>query len=54
MRNPHNKYQGVKGPLLAAVCIQKYWRRFKAYTAYSQLKFLMTKATIIQRKYRLY
>ena len=54
MRNPQNKYQGVKGPLLAAVCIQKYWRRFKAYTAYSQLKFLMTKATIIQRKYRLY
>jgi hypothetical protein len=27
---------------------------FKAHTAYSQLKFLMGKATIIQRRFRLF
>ena len=34
--------------------IQTYWRRHKAYSAFAQLKFLMAKATTIQRKYRLY
>jgi len=27
---------------------------YKAYTAYNQLKFLMQKATIIQRRFRLF
>jgi hypothetical protein len=36
------------------VCIQKNWRRYKAYSAYSQLRYLMEKSTIIQRKFRLY
>jgi hypothetical protein len=54
LNSPSRKFKGPKGPEFASVCIQKYWRRFKAFTAYSQLKFLMAKATVIQRKFRLY
>ena len=54
IKNPKNRFKGPYGPVLAAIHIQKNWRRFKAYSAYSQLKFLMEKATIIQRKFRLY
>ena len=39
---------------MAAIHIQKNYRRFKAYSAYAQLKYLMEKATVIQRRYRLY
>jgi len=54
IRNPRKKFKGPKGPDLAAICIQKNWRRFKAYTAFTLLKFSMSKATIIQRRWRLY
>ena len=54
INNPRNKYRGPNGPVLAAVKIQTVWRRHKAFSAFSQLKFLMLKATIIQRKFRLY
>lgn len=47
-------FKGPKGPKLAAVTIQKNWRMYKAHTAYTQLKYLMGKATIIQRRFRLY
>ncbi len=40
-------FKGPKGPELAAITIQKNWRKYKAHTAYTQLKFLMGKATII-------
>jgi hypothetical protein len=52
--NPRLKFKGPMGPVLAAVHIQKNYRRFKAYSAYAQLKYLMEKATVIQRRYRLY
>lgn len=54
IKNPKQRFKGPYGPVLAAIHIQKNWRRYKAYSAYSQLKFLMEKATIIQRKFRLY
>ena len=54
VKNPRNKYKGPNGPVLAAIKVQTVWRRHKAYSAFSQLKFLMIKATIIQRKFRLY
>lgn len=47
-------FKGPQGPELAAVTIQKNWRMFKAFTAYTQLKFLMSKARLIQRKFRAY
>lgn len=40
-------FKGPKGPELAAITIQKNWKMYKAFTAYTQLKFLMKKATII-------
>lgn len=52
--NPKFKFKGPMGPVLAAIHIQKNYRRFKAYSAYAQLKYLMEKATVIQRRYRLY
>jgi len=52
--NYNNKFKGPNGANLAAISIQKNWRRYKAYSGYSQLKFLMEKATVIQRKFRLY
>lgn len=51
---PSRMFKGPKGPELAAINIQKNWRMYKAHTAYTQLKFLMGKATIIQRRFRLY
>ena len=39
---------------MAAVNIQKTWRYYKAYSDFKQLKFLMTQATVIQRRYRLW
>ena len=54
MENPVMKFKGPNGPVIAAIKIQTCWRRHKAHSAFAQLKFLMEKATIIQRKYRLY
>jgi hypothetical protein len=51
---PSRMFKGPKGPELASITIQKNWRMYKAHTAYNQLKFLMGKATIIQRRFRLY
>lgn len=42
-------FKGARGEELAIVSIQKNWRCFKAKSAYTQLKFLMNKAVIIQR-----
>jgi len=39
---------------MAAVMIQKTWRYYKAFSNFKQLNFLMGKATIIQRRYRLW
>lgn len=47
-------FTGPNGPTMAVICVQKYWRGFKARTAYSQLKFLMQKAAIIQKAFRLF
>ena len=54
MYNPQHKFKGPNGPVLATIKIQSNWRRHKAFSAFKQLKFLMEKATIIQKKYRLY
>ncbi len=51
---PSRMFKGPRGPELAAITIQKNWRMYKAHTAYSQLRFLMQKATIIQRRFRLF
>jgi hypothetical protein len=51
---PSRMFKGPKGPEVAAIVIQKNWRMYKAHTAYTQLKFLMGKATTIQRRFRLY
>jgi hypothetical protein len=54
LTQPGRKFKGPKKNHLGAICIQKFWRRYKAFTAYSQLKFLMEKAAVIQRKFRLF
>ena len=54
MYNPMHRFKGPNGPVLAAVRIQCNWRRYKAYSAFRQLKYLMEKAAVIQKKYRLY
>ena len=54
IKNPRNKFKGPNGPVLAVIRIQTCWRRHKAFSAFAQLKFLMLKATVIQRKFRLY
>jgi len=46
---PTRMFTGPNGPTLAVICIQKYWRGFKARSAYTQLKFLMQKAAVIQK-----
>jgi hypothetical protein len=51
---PARIFKGPEGPILAAVCIQKNFRMYKAREAYKHLRFLMKKATIIQRRFRLY
>lgn len=54
INNPKTKFKGPNGPVLAAVKLQTAWRRYKAFSSFSHLKHLMQKATIIQRKYRLF
>ena len=51
---PKRMFKGPEGPILAATVIQKNFRMFKAKEAYKHLKFLMKKATVIQRRFRLY
>ena len=51
---PSMMFKGHEGPIIAATVIQKNWRTHKARVAYTYLKFLMGKATIIQRSFRLY
>lgn len=51
---PSLMFKGITGPILAATVIQKNWRMHKSRVAYTYLKFLMGKATIIQRYFRLY
>ena len=47
-------FKGPAGHQLAATMIQKIWKGYRAFSNFKQLKFLMKKATIIQRRYRLY
>lgn len=54
LKVPSLMFKGQQGPILAAICIQKNWRMHKARVAYTYLKFLMEKATIIQRRFKLY
>ena len=54
LTNPKKRFTGPNGPVLAVIKLQTAWRRHKAFTAYNQLKFLMAKATVIQRKFRLH
>ena len=51
---PSMMFKGHEGPIIAATVIQKNWRTHKARVAYTYLKFLMGKATVIQRSFRLY
>jgi len=54
IHNPANMFQGPGGHTLAATMIQKIWKGYKSYSNFKQLKYLMKKASIIQRRYRLY
>jgi len=51
---PTRMFKGPDGPALAAIVIQKNFRMYKAREAYKHLRFLMKKAMIIQRRFRLY
>lgn len=51
---PTRMFTGPNGPAMAVICIQKYWRGFKARSAYTQLRFLMQKAAVIQKAFRLF
>ena len=51
---PSMMFKGPEGPIKAATVITKNWRMHKARVAYTYLKFLMQKATIIQRSFRLF
>lgn len=51
---PKRMFKGPEGPVLAAITIQKNFRMYKAREAFKHLKFLMKKATTIQRRFRLY
>ena len=44
---PSMMFKGHEGPIIAATVIQKNWRTHKARVAYTYLKFLMSKATVI-------
>ena len=44
---PSMMFKGHEGPIVAATVIQKNWRTHKARVAYTYLKFLMSKATVI-------
>ena len=52
--NPKKMYLGPHGFVLAAVRIQTEWRYYRTYRNFKQLKYLMDRATFIQRKYRLF
>jgi hypothetical protein len=52
--NPQLMFQGPGGHNLAAILIQKIWKGYKSYSNFKQLKQLMKKASIIQRRFRLY
>lgn len=54
IRIPTRMFTGPNGPTAAVICIQKHWRGFKARSAYTQLRFLMQKAAVIQKAFRLY
>ena len=47
-------FKGPNGHNMAAIFIQKCWKGYRSCSNFRQLKFLMQKATIIQRRYRLY
>jgi hypothetical protein len=47
-------FKGPEGPIMAAVCIQKNFRMYKSREAYKHLRFLMLKAIVIQRRFRLF
>ena len=51
---PTIMFKGPDGPINAVVVIQKNYRMFKAREHYRDLRFLMKKATMIQRRFRLY
>ena len=51
---PTRMFKGPEGPILAVTVLQKNFRMYKAREAYKHLKFLMKKATTIQRRFRLY
>jgi hypothetical protein len=51
---PTRMFVGPGGPTMAVICVQKYWRGFKARTAYTQLRFLMQNAAVIQKAFRLF
>jgi hypothetical protein len=54
VRGPATMFKGPGGHNMAAIFIQKCWKGYRACSNFRQLKFLMQKATIIQRRYRLY
>ena len=54
IRIPSLMFKGHEGPIKAAVVIQKNWRMHKARVAYTYLRFLIKKATMIQQAYRLF
>ena len=51
---PKRMFKGPEGPILAATVLQNNFRMYKAREAYKHLRFLMKKATTIQRRFRLY
>jgi len=51
---PALRFKGPDGPIDAAIVLQSYFRMYKAREAYKHLRFLMKKATTIQRRFRLY
>jgi len=54
VRDPTMKFKGPGGHEMAATMIQKLWKGYRSSSNFKQLKFLMQKATIIQRRFRLY
>lgn len=54
MFNPKTMFRGPGGPQLAAVLIQKHFKGWRAYSNFKQLKYLMIKASVIQKRYRLW
>ena len=48
IKNPIHKFRSPLGKDLAAVKIQASWKRYKAFSAYQQLKILIRKSVVIQ------